>query len=626
MSLIQFLRTPVVFLAVLLLAALLLVVAVACGGAEEPTAAPQPTTAPVATTAPEPTDPPAEPTEAPAASDTAAPEVVVVEIIREQPGTRQEGDAKVDRLILGLISPTRDYFRVWIRGSADQLIKQDPMQEWLFEISPVTNTMSGWLANEATLAEDSLSWNIKLAENVPWNNKNGTDFGIFTATDVAHSHDIWCNPTYEGREDDPSSGYRVGMCQVEDVEIISDFEVVMDCNVPCPDLPFYYSEATDMVQFSKRQWDEEGEMAYENQVAGTGPYVFEEHKLGESVLYKKAPGEHWVHPVDWNELIMTWTLEEATRLAQFEARETHLTEVNKDLTDQLVNKGYKLVKSTGPAQQVQINFTGLYFGTEDESRDKYVGTTGKLDPELPFTDVRVRQAINQAIDRETLRLELYKGRVTPAYVHGYYDGLPGWDPTWADRFDDLYGYDVEAAKALMADAGYADGFSAKAWLFPFPGAPELIPVMEQVQIYLQEIGIDVTLTETDWAGTVIPALSSREHPGVLWAIPPSKKVVETQIAGFNAGYNVTHQYETDELFELWDELRNTADLDARDALLREIGNIKFENFENIPLFEVFIEAILDPNIVDNWIFPGWDGGDVGHTWLIYACKTTDPCN
>ena len=235
---------------------------------------------------------------------------------------------------------------------------------------------------------------------------------------------------------------------------------------------------------------------------------------------------------------MTWTLEEATRLAQFEAGETHLTEVNKDLTDQLVNKGYGLVKSTGPAQQVQINFTGLYFGTEDESRDKYIGTTGKLDPDLPFTDIRVRQAINKAIDRETLRLELYKGRVDYSYVHGFYLGLPGWDDTWPDRFDDLYGYDVDEAKRLMAEAGYENGFEASAWLFPFPGAPELIPVMEQVQIYLQEIGIDLTLTETDWAGTVIPALGSRDHPGVLWAIPPSKKVVETQIAGFNAGYNI----------------------------------------------------------------------------------------
>ncbi len=399
----------------------------------------------------------------------------------------------------------------------------------------------------------------------------------------------------------------------------------MLCNVPCPDLNFYYAEATDMLMYSKRQWDQEGEGAYETNIAGTGPYIFSEHKLGESVLYEKAPGEHWLHPVDWNEMIMTWTLEEATRLAQFQAGETHLTEVNKDLTDQLVSQGYKLVKSTGPAQQVQINFTGLYFGTEDESRDKYVGTTGKLDPDLPFTDIKVRQAINKAIDRETIRLQLYKGRVTPAYVHGYYEGLPGYDESWAERFDEMYGYDVEGAKALMAEAGYADGFEANAWLFPFPGAPELIPLMETLQIYLQEIGIELTLVEADWAGTVIPQLRSRDFPGFLWAIPPSKKVVETQIAGFNAGYNASHQYETDELFDLWDKLRNTADLGERDVLLREIGNIKFNNFENIPMYEVFIEAILDPNYVDDWTFPGWDGGDIGHTWLITACKTEDPC-
>ena len=124
---------------------------------------------------------------------------------------------------------------------------------------------------------------------------------------------------------------------------------------------------------------------------------------------------------------------------------------------------------------------------------------------------------------------------------------------------------------------------------------------------------------------MIPSLRGREFPGYMWAIPPSKKVVETQIAGFNAGYNATHQFEHDDLFEMWDTLRNTADLGERDRILREIGNYKFENFENVPMYEVFIEVILDPNIVDNWVFPGWDGGDIGHTWLITACKTADPC-
>lgn len=604
----------------ILLALLLAVAAMACGTAATATPAPTatsaaPAAAPTATSAAPASGGAASPTAIPRATPTTAPAA-------PSGGT---GEAKVDRLVMGLISPTRDYFRSWILGSADQVIKHDPMMEWLFEISPVTNTMGPWLATEYELAEDSFSWNLKLAEGAKWRNKNNGDFGEFTAADVVHSHAIWCDPDYPGREDNPSSGYKVGMCQVEEVQVVNDHEVNMLCNVPCPDLVFYYAEATDMVMYSKQQWDKEGEQAYETQIAGTGPYVFEEHRLGESILYEKAEGEHWIRDVDWNELIMTWTLEEATRLAQFQAGETHLTEVNKDLTDQLVSQGNKLVKSTGPAQQVQINFTGLYFGTEDESRDKYVGTTGKLVEDLPFTDVRVRQAINKAIDRETIRQELYKGRVTPSYVHGFYEGLPGWDPTWADRFEDAYGYDVEAARALLAEAGYPNGFEAKAWLFPFPGAPELIPLMETVQIYMQEVGIELTLEEADWAGSVIPSLRNREFPGYMWAIPPSKKVVETQIAGFNAGYNVTHQYETDELFELWDKLRNTADLGERDKILREIGNVKFNEFENVPMYEVFIEVILNPEIVDNWVFPGWDGGDIGHTWLITACKQATPC-
>ena len=99
--------------------------------------------------------------------------------------------------------------------------------------------------------------------------------------------------------------------------------------------------------------------------------------------------------------------------------------------------------------------------------------------------------------------------------------------------------------------------------------------MEAVQVYLEDINVKLTLQATDWAGTVIPKLRSREHGGVMWAIPPSKKVVEPQIAGFNAGYNSTHQFETDELWETWDELRNTADLGKRDEILRKIGNIKF---------------------------------------------------
>ena len=165
--------------------------------------------------------------------------------------------------------------------------------------------------------------------------------------------------------------------------------------------------------FSKAQWDKEGEMAYETKPAGTGPYIFKERKIDQYVLYERAPTPHWKRGVvDWKEIQMTWTIEEPTRYAQILAGETHLTEVNKDLVDQAVAKGYKLIRSRGTAQQVEVIFGGLYFGTEDPTGryTEYGGTTGKLDLKVPWTKKEVRQAMNKAINREEILQVLYKGR------------------------------------------------------------------------------------------------------------------------------------------------------------------------------------------------------------------------
>jgi ABC-type transport system substrate-binding protein len=502
------------------------------------------------------------------------------------------GKAKVDRLVMGLITPYLDYMRPWINGTADHNIQHDPAFEWLFEVDADTGQYLPWLAESATLGPDGRWWSITLRRGVQFHH----GYGEFTARDVVHNHALWCVENYPGRKDPPASGYREGICAVERIEVINDHEIVMHCKVPCLDTPFYYSSAANVMMFSKAQWDTEGEMGYETRPAGTGPYVFKERQLGRYVLYERAPTPHWKHGVvDWKALQMTWTLEEPTRLAQLLAGETHLTEVNKDLTDELVTKGYKLIRSRGTAQQIQINFGGLYFGTEDSATKRFTeagGTTGKLDPKVPWTDKRVRQAMNKAINREELLQVLYKGRARYMYVHGFYPDLPGWDPTWEQRFEDMYGYDVKAAKRLLAEAGYANGFNAKAWLFPFAGAPELIPLMEAVQIQLREVGINIELEETDWVAKVRPTLRDRKAHGYLYAVPPSKKAVEPQIAAFNAGKAIIHQFETDDIYKMWQELVQTTDPVQRDAQLRRIGNYKFENFEIIPLFDVFIEVIV----------------------------------
>jgi ABC-type transport system substrate-binding protein len=248
-----------------------------------------------------------------------------------------------------------------------------------------------------------------------------------------------------------------------------------------------------------------------------------------------------------------------------------------------------------------------------------------LDPKLPWTNVKVRQAMNKAINRKELLKVLYKGRASPMYVHGFYPDLEGWDPTWEKRFPEMYGYDPAAAKRLLAEAGYPKGFKAKAWLYPFAGAPEMVALMEAVAIQLREVGIEIALEEADWVAAVRPKLQKREASGYLWAVPPSKKAVEPQLAVFNVGKGIAHMFQTDEIYKMWEDLLQITDAKARDAQLRKIGNYKFENFETIPLFDVFIEVVVDPKIVRDWPFPGWDGGDVGHTWRIMACKQEKPC-
>jgi ABC-type transport system substrate-binding protein len=106
------------------------------------------------------------------------------------------------------------------------------------------------------------------------------------------------------------------MCAVQRIEVVNDHAIVMHCKVPCLDMPFYSSCAANVMLFSKAQWDKEGEMGYERKPAGTGPYLFKERQLSRYVLYERAPTPHWkAGVVDWQELQMTWTLEEPTRFA-----------------------------------------------------------------------------------------------------------------------------------------------------------------------------------------------------------------------------------------------------------------------------------------------------------------------
>ena len=122
----------------------------------------------------------------------------------------------------------------------------------------------------------------------------------------------------------------------------------------------------------------------------------------------------------------------------------------------------------------------------------------------PLADPNVRRAISHAIDREAINQGLYQGNCTPS-VQPYPEGFPGYV---ADATVDKYAaFDLDLARQLMADAGYADGFSVTM------GAPAITNYTNQLEIYqaqLAEIGITVEAI-ADEGRTFVDRLTAGEY-------------------------------------------------------------------------------------------------------------------
>jgi peptide/nickel transport system substrate-binding protein len=103
----------------------------------------------------------------------------------------------------------------------------------------------------------------------------------------------------------------------------------------------------------------------------------------------------------------------------------------------------------------------------------------------PLADPRLRKAMNKAVDRDLLNEAVYQGTASPA-TEAWPEGHRFHDPAVADEL----AYDPEGARALMAEAGYPDGFSIDLYFLPYLSLPETAEVVQQ---QLADVGIDATL-------------------------------------------------------------------------------------------------------------------------------------
>lgn len=202
----------------------------------------------------------------------------------------------------------------------------------------------------------------------------------------------------------------------------------------------------------------------------------------------------------------------------------------------------------------------------------------------PFDDERVRQAVAHAIDREAIAQIQLQGIGEPSYQF-----VPPSSFAYDPALDDVYTYDPDRARELLAEAGYEDGLAIESAIGS--SATSYVQTGELVQAQLAEVGIDMDLQLID-AAAAIPRLFN-EGPDGTGDLPSSPfggaatadpdaglRNIFSAEGSFNAGGN-----EPPGLIDLLDEAASTVDPDERAALYQEANRIAVEGvWHGVPLF------------------------------------------
>jgi len=291
------------------------------------------------------------------------------------------------------------------------------------------------------LPENANVWRFTLRPDVTFHNGN-----TFNADDVVYSIN---------RAGMPTSAMKELLTSVKEVRKVDDLTVDFETNGPNPLL---VNNLTNLFMMDS-EWTEENGVSAPQDIAGgettfaasntngTGAYMLVSRAVDEKTVLKANP-DYWgkdEFPLDISEIVYTPISSAATRVAALLSGEVDFIQdvPVQDLKRVSDADGLKVVK----AAQNRVIFFGMNTAADDIDSDSVEGAN-------PFADVRVRQAMNMAINRAAIQKVVMRGESDPTNVI-----MPPFVNGWNDALHALPDGSADAATQLMADAGYGDGFS-----------------------------------------------------------------------------------------------------------------------------------------------------------------------
>ena len=213
---------------------------------------------------------------------------------------------------------------------------------------------------------------------------------------------------------------------------------------------------------------------------GTGPFKFDSWTPGDQIKLVRNE-DYWGTVASIDSVTFRVIPESSVRVAELQSGNAHI------------------ISGVEPNQVANVNsFPNASVLETATSSLTYIGFNTNKEP---FNNPKVRQAISKAINREELIEGIYDGFGIPA-ISPLSPGIFGYTEDVTSM-----AYNLEEAKALLAEAGYADGFKTTIWTNDNPVRQDVAIVLQQG---LKEIGIELEIQVLEW-GAYLEKTAAGEH-------------------------------------------------------------------------------------------------------------------
>jgi peptide/nickel transport system substrate-binding protein len=362
------------------------------------------------------------------------------------------------------------------------------------------------------------------------------------------------------------SAVRTELDPVRSVEVRDEHVVVLHLAYPATSLPAALSDRAGAMISPAALADPAVDL---DQVAvGAGMYRMVEHRRDEVTRFERYEGY-------WDP--------EAAAAERLEIH--HIAESSTRLN--AVRTGAVDATRVPPSMLAQAAATGLQIEVAGSLNFSYF----VLNRSRPFfADLRVRRAINHALDREAIKQGVFLGHATieaQPFVEGYWAHNPNLG-------DEAIRYDPQLARHLLAEAGYPDGLAFQALI---PAGPDFLPLAEAIQNQLAAVGIamEIVPAEPDTMGDLMFVQERYDAMIASWGprADPSMTVATRYAAdGFaNPGGHSTPQLE-----ELHRRALRAVDEQERTAVMHELVAEVVDQVLEIPVIFPHDVYVFTPRV------------------------------